>query len=1164
MAPRDAQRAALKVALTDSPLFRPGAIRAALRDLRRHRLSPSDDFDAARSVLATVQAGGFVRLVKARRPVLPDYILLIDRLARDDHMGELAQVLAARLKADQFRVVRGEFRGDPRIVTLVSETGRERRDLEDLANDYPDARLLMVADVASFWDPVREDWRAWVTDLQAFGATAVLSPTARAQWGVRERELAAMGFLLTPATSDGLVSLADQLRTETRLQSPRETQGHGLDLLLAADPYRWTGDHPPSEAETAELLAALEQTLAPAAFLHLCALAVFPAVHPRLTEQIGQALTNAEGVVVLSEENYAALSRLPWLRRGRIPDWLRRALLLALKPGDAERVRAVWTRALEPTPVGEEAALDLDVVKPRPAEKAVRRLLTSMIRSGQAPPVMSEALLLAFLEGRRLPELGIAAPRRLWGEGRLGLPRPEIVDFAALLAAMAVGIGDYVLAPLASAWLQSAPTPAKIGLFLVAVLLGPAAVGWRLLRGRGWGPTVTATAALAFAVLMGGVAIELGALLGGVAVAALVWTSAPPFWRRQFDGLDLGRLFAGDRWQVTAAMTSGAALLALGPFALGMAWALKSNGAAVLLLTLASLFTGAPIAVLAQYFAPRLQRDRVFALSVGALFAGVTTVFGVGVLLPAAIATSATGLGEQVGRLFGVDLATSVPMFALLWILGRGTVRLRTAIALALSSAVIVSARDAILGDQVFGPASALAAASLMVTPVTFWSLAGGRFGSGAGFKAVACTVAIDLAGAMVLALAPPGAGQTLWPLVAWVLPAAATWPALRWTRPDLWRTAPAAATAVRPRLAGLSPWSLAFLLLSPTYALGDFSLSPAVLALPLAVFLAQRHPLRSVRAWAALGAAPMLVVIDRPGLGLSSNVGLYAVLLLLPRLVRHPDALRAWLRAGRLDLLQIAFLLLALGAWVSISVRLGPRVNGGLDWTPLLLQVLLLFLVGLSDAPLRRFWLIFAPAAVAGIATGLMLSQKQILLGGVQVAIGAPLDSLAVAACAAAAAGCGRALRPVLRAELTPPDPQVRLRTRRPWLGLLVPIAMILMVVTLAPGGRAPSSRLLDDYALLVLAPLAAFNARRAAQAMMGGTALLLFSVGLGFGRHGPRLGALQLNITPWELLALAPTALAALLIMELVIRAAAARGFGDPDGDIAASGGGYSEAYA
>src|SRR5262249_20375707 len=154
------------------------------------------------------------------------------------------------------------------------------------------------------------------------------------------------------------------LRTDTRLQAPRETESHDLDLLLSGDPYKWLGDQAPAPPDTDTLTGVLAETLGPTAFPYPCAIARFPTIHPRLTEQIGGAVTTEAGVIVRNEDTYAAISRLPWMRRGRIPDWLRRALILRMSPQDGERVRGVWVRALEAEAAGAENPLVLDVYRP--------------------------------------------------------------------------------------------------------------------------------------------------------------------------------------------------------------------------------------------------------------------------------------------------------------------------------------------------------------------------------------------------------------------------------------------------------------------------------------------------------------------------------------------------------------------------------------------------------------------------------------------------------------------------------------------------------------------------------------------------------------------------------------------------------------------------------
>lgn len=439
-APRDAMSKALRIAIADSVSFPPGAIQGALRDLRRHRRVPSADLDIPRTVAATARQAGFVEFVRGRRFVLPDYLLLTDRASGRDHLGELGDVLASRLQAEQFRALRGEFYGDPRRFVLIGSDGARRpEELRRLCADQPDLRLLLVADVADFWDPVHGRQRDWVAALKAFESVAVLTPLPRDQWGERERGLIEDGFIVVAATSDGVTELAHRFRMDEGER--RVGQGLGgmeaVDALVAADPYLWSGSAPPPAARVARMVETLRDALSPGAYLHLCAIAVFPAVDPRLTEQIGKRLTLADGSPAMKEEGYAAMARLSWLRQARIPDWLRKALIESMDAEDAARVRGLWVALLDSYPERAEEGVTFDVVASAPARSAVRRLLRLLRRGSDLE--FAERILLSFLAGRRLPDLAVAAPDRLAGGRRMRAP--DGVDAAVALAALAAAAG---------------------------------------------------------------------------------------------------------------------------------------------------------------------------------------------------------------------------------------------------------------------------------------------------------------------------------------------------------------------------------------------------------------------------------------------------------------------------------------------------------------------------------------------------------------------------------------------------------------------------------------------------------------------------------------------------------------------------------------------------
>jgi hypothetical protein len=877
-APRDAAAFALDVATAESPLFRPGSIQAALRDLRRHVQIPSGDLDIPRTVAATVRRAGFVQFVLGRRFVLPDYLLLIDRASGKDHFGELGDVLAVRLQAEQFRATRAEYFGDPRRLRIRRSDGSWRQtELARMAADQSDVRLLLVADVADFWDPVRRQWRDWVATLQTFDTVAVLTPIPRSQWGKRERALMEAGFMIVPATSDGLGQLAHDLR----LEGANERVGHGatkterLDALLASDPYLWSGDVPPPAKKTSEMVKALRDALDDA-FLYLCALAVFPAINPRLTEQVGVMLRLGDDSPAITDERYGAIARLPWLRRARMPDWVRKALIESMPPDDAARVRAVWVSLLSKEPDSARHGVALEVVGAKPARDALRRLLRTLRRGDDGG--FAERILLAFLAGKDIPDLSLAAPGRL-GE-RWRLPAPDRLDGLIALAAVAAAAaalwwGEATLRALVE-WLGVIPEPPRILAAPALMIAAAAMAAWhdRIKGGRSLVAGFIAIAALLASglPLIGGEGMpsEPGVafvmFIGALGAAAYVF--APLGLReRTLAGIDPLRIAVGDRWWATS-------LALLSTF---------GAGAVILGLEIPGLIDRAPLggdwpAALAanfvlvwlgtNWFQRRLEAPRRLAVVTAAGAAALTAACGALLMAFGYINVALMQMVDMDQPWFAIcatDIVVGLP-----WVVGLGIFLQKAPGRQRLQAILGASALAAMIGASLLWlpqfeslmPGSPVEIAVLIV-PITLTSLPIPLIMALCAYRSAGArtrTVATMIFGLGVVTLVSlalrVGIGEMLalsspapWMSTAhWYLPLVLGWPMLRWLAPGLAETGSerlgGAREAIRVLtvLIALSPGlAVLFGLVSIPYDIAELTkiLSFAVsLAVLVAVFL--------------------------------------------------------------------------------------------------------------------------------------------------------------------------------------------------------------------------------------------------------------------------------------------------------------------------------------
>ena len=245
--------------------------------------------------------------------------------------------------------------------------GRQRRlTLEELQAKRETHQLIVLADPASAFDRATRQPRAWLRPLAEWPRPIWMSPTPATQQGASERWLQRHGFEIVETSAEGAADIGRLMRRDDRL-APRAAapdRESALDLTLAVNSYLWTGERSPSEGEIANLIHQLELGLEPQALALLAAIAVFPMTEPRLTLYAAAQLSRSLRWTNVLETLVCQVSRLPWLRQGRLPEWLRAALVEWLERPEngplAETIRAMWLQLLEKDPDGSATSRDGD------------------------------------------------------------------------------------------------------------------------------------------------------------------------------------------------------------------------------------------------------------------------------------------------------------------------------------------------------------------------------------------------------------------------------------------------------------------------------------------------------------------------------------------------------------------------------------------------------------------------------------------------------------------------------------------------------------------------------------------------------------------------------------------------------------------------------------
>ena len=306
--------------------------------LRQRRRVQTREIDVIASVHATVRAGGIATPVFGSKQE-PEYLLLVDRSSHHDHFAALADALVAALHAQGVWLERYQFDGDLQQLQhqpFANETAHiGPQTLSQLAKRHDYARLIVFSDGAGLIERYSSDVHANVMRLHAWPRPLLLTPHARASWAAREWRLAHAGLQVLPMDEEGLSVLRHLYEARGDAPPVADETRHSLGPLFLHNQDLWLDRVAPPQAEIEGLLHALKDELGAAGFAWLAACAVYPEIHWGITLALGERLRYQTGTrqawQLQSCEQHAAsllqLARLPWLRHGFMPAWLRQRLL---------------------------------------------------------------------------------------------------------------------------------------------------------------------------------------------------------------------------------------------------------------------------------------------------------------------------------------------------------------------------------------------------------------------------------------------------------------------------------------------------------------------------------------------------------------------------------------------------------------------------------------------------------------------------------------------------------------------------------------------------------------------------------------------------------------------------------------------------------------------
>jgi acid phosphatase type 7 len=504
---KDIRLESLRVKGSEADFFNRPAFRRIAQQLRRHRLAESTDLDPERTVFESANRAGWFTPVYLWRQRLPDYLILIDRAGFRDFQGRLIDDFVKSLRLGRVEIDCYDFYSDPRACylrtdaeitgavrkkksrafsqvgsTLVavedapeagnSGQGSRRVTLDDLLAKHPNHNLLIFTEATGFFSSMTGQVQPWVERFSQWAFRVVFVPEEMVQSRSNRRVamLRDRGFLVLPASEKGWSRAVDILDSGTRVYVPgggKSGSSSPYPSLLQSDALRWMSDIAPSPALVSLLMGQLRAYLGEEMFPWLCACAVYPELSWDLTLYLGSALK----ILGTDERRLATILRLPWFRKGSMPEWLRQSLTQAMQPEELERVRHALWGLLETALDHPLHSFDLRYATEKVPDRQQkgwrtrlrRMLLRNYLRTEADHGGLQDYVFVSVLEGRK-PALGLSVPeklRRLFG--RIGKPTRPIAQLViALLASGAITGYLYLHRPILTSETDAPTIPEKL------------------------------------------------------------------------------------------------------------------------------------------------------------------------------------------------------------------------------------------------------------------------------------------------------------------------------------------------------------------------------------------------------------------------------------------------------------------------------------------------------------------------------------------------------------------------------------------------------------------------------------------------------------------------------------------------------------------------------
>ncbi len=319
--------------------------RLLARRMQRRVEGRNQKLDVPSTVKASVKAGGLLQAKYKLNTQPPAYIFLIDQSSKNNHRANLFDAWYQWLVNRDIFIKRYYYRSDPRF--LWTDTRQSTTTLEQLTEQYANARLFLLGDAWRLLNPATGNAYDWAAPLLEWTAHFVITPIPASLWTWREQQLQSL-FTVVPFNEEGLRVVAKQLNSEEAAVTPTTLPTLSLKEQIHLE-----------ETSLPHSIA----TYLPNPYMQkwLAALAFFPQLNWNLTIFLGKLIANKyQQNDLLSFENLRQLTRIYWFYNGFIPEEARAKLYSLLPESEAEAIHGEIATFLEKQLIQKEQYLSTE------------------------------------------------------------------------------------------------------------------------------------------------------------------------------------------------------------------------------------------------------------------------------------------------------------------------------------------------------------------------------------------------------------------------------------------------------------------------------------------------------------------------------------------------------------------------------------------------------------------------------------------------------------------------------------------------------------------------------------------------------------------------------------------------------------------------------------